>query len=84
MVLVGYVCVSTAAQEGALQRDALVNAGSSNLFDDKASDGKSDRPGLIVALAYIRAWNTLRKQGLRDQNPDGFPDDIAARLAPIA
>ena len=30
------------------------------------------------------AWNTQRIQSLRDQNPDGFPDDIVARLARIA
>ena len=29
------------------------------------------------------AWNTQRIQSLRDQNPDGFPDDIVARLATI-
>ena len=55
MALVGYVRVSTAAQEGALQRDALVKAGCSKLFEDKASGVRSDRPGLNDALAYIRA-----------------------------
>ena len=55
MALVGYVRVSTAAQDGALQRDALVKAGCGKLFEDKASGAKSDRPGLNDALAYIRA-----------------------------
>jgi len=59
MALVGYVRVSTAAQEGALQRDALVKAGCSKLFEDKASGAKSDRPGLNDALAYIRAGDVL-------------------------
>jgi DNA invertase Pin-like site-specific DNA recombinase len=59
MALVGYVRVSTAAQDGALQRDALVKAGCGKLFEDKASGAKSDRPGLNDALAYIRAGDVL-------------------------
>jgi DNA invertase Pin-like site-specific DNA recombinase len=59
MALVGYVRVSTAAQEGALQRDALAKAGCSKLFEDKASGAKSDRPGLNDALSYIRAGDVL-------------------------
>jgi DNA invertase Pin-like site-specific DNA recombinase len=59
MALVGYVRVSTAAQDGALQRDALVKAGCSKLFEDKASGARSDRPGLNDALAYIRAGDVL-------------------------
>ena len=59
MALVGYVRVSTAAQERALQRDALVKAGCSKLFEDKASGARSDRPGLNDALAYIRAGDVL-------------------------
>jgi DNA invertase Pin-like site-specific DNA recombinase len=59
MALVGYVRVSTAAQDGALQRDALVKAGCSKLFEDKASGAKSDRPGLNDALAYIRTGDVL-------------------------
>jgi DNA invertase Pin-like site-specific DNA recombinase len=59
MALVGYVRVSTAAQDGALQRDALVKAGCSKLFEDKASGVRSDRPGLNDALAYIRAGDVL-------------------------
>jgi DNA invertase Pin-like site-specific DNA recombinase len=53
MALIGYVRVSTAMQDGALQRNALIKAGCSKLFEDKASGVGSDRPGLNDALAYI-------------------------------
>ena len=39
---------------------------------------------LTLLTNIVMAWNTKRIQSLRDQNPDGFPDDIVARLAPIA
>ena len=54
MAQVGYVRVSTAVQDGALQRDALVKAGCGRLFEDKASGAKSDRPGLNEAVALSR------------------------------
>ena len=59
MALVGYVRVSTAVQEGALQRDALIKAGCIKLFEDKISGTKSDRRGLNDALAYIRDGDVL-------------------------
>jgi len=59
MAQVGYVRVSTAVQDGALQRDALVKAGCGRLFEDKASGAKSDRPGLNEALAYVREGDVL-------------------------
>jgi hypothetical protein len=39
---------------------------------------------LTLLTNIVMAWNTQRIQSLRDQNPDEFPDDIVARLAPIA
>ncbi len=57
--MVGYVRVSTVAQDGALQRDALTKAGCSKLFEDKISGTKADRPGLNEALAYVRAGDVL-------------------------
>jgi TnpA family transposase len=39
---------------------------------------------LTLLTNIVMTWNTQRIQSLRDQNPDGFPDDIVARLAPIA
>ena len=59
MALVGYVRVSTVAQDGALQRDALTKAGCSKLFEDKISGTKADRPGLNEALAYVRDGDVL-------------------------
>lgn len=54
MALVGYVRVSTASQEGALQRDALTKAGCRRIFEDTISGAKADRPGLREALDYVR------------------------------
>jgi DNA invertase Pin-like site-specific DNA recombinase len=59
VALVGYVRVSTVAQDGALQRDALTKAGCSKLFEDKISGTKADRPGLNEALAYVRDGDVL-------------------------
>jgi DNA invertase Pin-like site-specific DNA recombinase len=59
MAVIGYVRVSTAMQDGALQHDALIKAGCSKLFEDKASGAKSDRPGLNDALAYVRDGDVL-------------------------
>ena len=59
MARIGYVRVSTAVQDGALQRDALAKAGCGRFFEDKASGAKSDRPGLNEALAYVREGDVL-------------------------
>jgi DNA invertase Pin-like site-specific DNA recombinase len=59
MALIGYVRVSTAAQDGALQRDALSRAGCARLFEDTASGVRTARPGLAEALAYARKGDTL-------------------------
>jgi DNA invertase Pin-like site-specific DNA recombinase len=59
MAQVGYVRVSTAVQDGALQRDALTKAGCGRFFEDKASGAKSDRPGLNDALGYVREGDVL-------------------------
>ena len=44
-----------------LQRDALLQAGvdARQLFEDKASGMRDDRPGLAQALAYVRAGDCL-------------------------
>jgi len=59
MAQVGYVRVSTAVQDGALRRDALLKAGCGRFFEDKASGAKSDRSGLNEALAYVREGDVL-------------------------
>ncbi|PZS34701.1 MAG: DNA invertase [Pseudonocardiales bacterium] len=57
--LVAYLRVSSEAQDTQLQRDALTEAGCVKLFEDKVSSRKTDRPGLGVALEYLRSGDTL-------------------------
>ncbi|MDI6029324.1 recombinase family protein [Corticibacterium sp. UT-5YL-CI-8] len=59
MTAIGYARVSTGDQDTALQLDALRKAGCENLFEDKASGVKSDRPGLAEAVRYARDGDTL-------------------------
>lgn len=54
MAQVGYARVSTTDQDLAQQLDALAEAGCSKVFQDRASDARSDRPGLRAALDYVR------------------------------
>jgi DNA invertase Pin-like site-specific DNA recombinase len=62
-MLVGYMRVSsdTDRQTTDLQRDALLDAGVDprQLFTDKASGARDDRPGLQQALAYVRPGDCL-------------------------
>ena len=37
---------------------------------------------LTLLTNIVMAWNTQRIQSLRDQNPDGFPDDIRRPARP--
>lgn len=57
--LVGYARVSSTDQNLDLQRDALLAAGCSRVFEDKASGAKTERAGLVAALDYVRAGDTL-------------------------
>ncbi len=59
MSLIGYARVSTVEQDTALQTDALRKAGCKQLFEDKISGTKADRPGLTAALAYLRDGDVL-------------------------
>ena len=58
-MLIGYARVSTTDQNLALQIDALTKAGCEQLFTDKASGAKADRPGLTEALHFARGGDTL-------------------------
>jgi DNA invertase Pin-like site-specific DNA recombinase len=62
-MLVGYMRVSsdTDRQTTDLQRDALLDAGVDprQLFADKASGARDDRPGLQQALAYVQPGDCL-------------------------
>jgi DNA invertase Pin-like site-specific DNA recombinase len=57
--LVGYARVSSIPQDTRLQRDALAEADCVRVFEDKISRRTKDRPGLIAALDYLRAGDTL-------------------------
>lgn len=57
--ILGYVRVSTPEQNPALQIDALKAAGADEIFEDRASGAKVDRPGLVTALAALTPGDTL-------------------------
>lgn len=58
-MLVGYARVSTDDQDLSLQRDALAATGCEKIFTDTMSGAKAERPGLIEALDFCRAGDTL-------------------------
>lgn len=58
-MFIGYARVSTIDQNLALQLDALKKAGCEKIFEDKASGGKVDRPGLQAALDFAREGDTV-------------------------
>ena len=60
-VLVGYMRVSTAEQNLALQRDALLAAGIApeRIYDDTCSGAVTNRPGLARALEVVRDGHAL-------------------------
>jgi len=57
--LIGYCRVSTVPQTVQLQRDTLEEAGCDRIFQDKISSRVKDRTGLLAALDYLRAGDTL-------------------------
>src|SRR2546426_177930 len=60
-MLIGYARVSTNEQNLDLQRDALRKAGvtAKNIFTDKITGTKAERPGLAQALSHLRESDTL-------------------------
>jgi DNA invertase Pin-like site-specific DNA recombinase len=60
-MLIGYARVSTNEQNLDLQRDALLKAGVSHkdIYTDKITGVKADRPGLQAALSHLREGDTL-------------------------
>jgi hypothetical protein len=60
-MLIGYARVSTNEQNLDLQRDALRKAGvrAKNLYTDKITGTKEERPGLEQALSHLREGDTL-------------------------
>ena len=60
-MLIGYARFSTNEQNLDLQRDALLKAGVSqkDIYTDKVTGVKADRPGLNQALSHLREGDTL-------------------------
>jgi DNA invertase Pin-like site-specific DNA recombinase len=60
-MLIGYARVSTNEQNLDLQRDVLLKAGLSakDIYTDKITGIKANRPGLEQALSHLRAGDTL-------------------------
>lgn len=60
-MLIGYMRVSTIDQTMDLQQDALISAGVAvlDIYSDKASGKKNDRPGLDGCLRVLRTGDTL-------------------------
>lgn len=56
---IGYARVSTDEQNLDMQLDALTQAGCTQVFQEKESGGKDDRPVLKEALAFLRVGDTL-------------------------
>lgn len=56
---IGYARISTQEQNLNLQLDALSVAGCEKIFQDVASGAKDERKGLIEAIEYARAGDTL-------------------------
>src|SRR3954451_631933 len=58
-MLIGYARVSTDDQNLDLQRDALQKAGCEQIYTDRVSGTKANRPGLTEALSHLRSGDTL-------------------------
>lgn len=58
-MLIGYARVSTQDQNLDLQLDALTQAGCKQVFEDKISGSRAERPGLAKALEILREGDTL-------------------------
>lgn len=60
MAFIGYARVSSTGQSLEVQRDQLVAAGCTRLFEEKRSGGSQDgREQLALALDYVRDGDTL-------------------------
>jgi DNA invertase Pin-like site-specific DNA recombinase len=61
MTQLGYIRVSTTAQDHSAQREALLGAGiqPEHVYEDKISGVRTKRPGLDALLAYAREGDTI-------------------------
>ncbi|MFC7091850.1 recombinase family protein [Halomonas salifodinae] len=58
-MIIGYARVSTQDQNPQLQRDALEEAGCEQLFEERVTGTKRERPELQACLRTLRAGDTL-------------------------
>ncbi len=58
-MFIGYVRVSTNDQNTELQRKSLISSGCEQIFEDKISGTKFDRPGLKKAMKHLKLGDTL-------------------------
>ncbi|HRI68476.1 MAG TPA: recombinase family protein [Polyangium sp.] len=56
--MIGYACVATQDQNLEMQREALTKAGCQNVFEDKLSGARIDRPGLSENIKMLCKGNT--------------------------
>ena len=56
---IGYARISTTEQNTDLQRDALLAAGCSQIFEDRLSGASRARPGLVRALSRLNEGDEL-------------------------
>ena len=56
---VGYARVSTGLQNLDLQEDSLKKFGCEKLFTDYMSGAKNNRPGLEMAIDFVREGDTI-------------------------
>ena len=56
---IGYARVSTGLQNLDLQEDSLNKLGCEKIFTDHMSGAKSNRPGLEMAIDFVRSGDTL-------------------------
>jgi hypothetical protein len=58
-MLIGYARVSSQDQNLELQTEALTKAGCKNVFEDKVTGSRAERPGLVKAQEAFRDGDTL-------------------------
>ena len=75
-MLIGYARVSTIEQNVTLQIDELEKAGCEQIFRDKVSGAKTERPGLHEALDFLRKGDTFGS--LATGSPRPFAEDTSS------